>query len=94
MGWKFPSEEPEHEMQEEEDAPIPNENNQTATEQKMQDLSELTTTTQQTMYHGALDSGGYKKQHNSDTSDSDEDNGATTVENQLALISATPIQGP
>ena len=60
----------------------------------MQEPFELTATAQEKMDHGAPESGGNKRQHNSNTSDSDKDNGATIVENQLALIFSMPTQGP
>ena len=95
-GWKFPSEEPE--LQEEEEEPSPHENKKIDTslgtqEQEMQDPLDTTTKIQQDMVPGAPDSGGYKRTHTSDTSDSDKDNGAQAEENQLVLIETTPTQG-
>ena len=95
-GWQFPSEGPE--QQEEEEEPLPHENKQTDTslgsqEQEMQDPLDTTTKTQQDMVPGALDSGGYKGTHTSDTSDSDKDNGAQMEENQLVLIETEPTLG-
>ena len=73
-------------MEEKEDAPIPNENKQTTTEletqeQEMQEPFEITATAQEKMDHGAPESAGNKRQHNSDTLDLDKDNGEIIVEN-------------
>ena len=95
-GWQFPSEEPE--LQAEEVEPTPHENQQTDTsmgtqEQEMQEQLDATAKTQQAMGPGTLDSGGYKRTHTSDTSDSDKDNGAPTEGNQLVLIETEPTLG-
>lgn len=54
----------------------------------MQDPFDINTSIQPAMDHGAQDTGGNKRQHTSDTSDSDKDIGEITEENHLALISA------
>ena len=57
-------------------------------------MQEPTKMAQTSLEQEALESGGLKRQHNSDTSDSDKDNGATIAENQLALITTSPSPGP
>ena len=45
------------------------------------------------MIPGTLDSGGYKRTHTSDTSDSDKDHAAPTEGNQLLLIETEQTLG-
>ena len=59
----------------------------------MQDPFDITSTVQPSKDNEASNTSGNKRQHSSDTSDSDKDNGAITEDTQLALISATPTQG-
>lgn len=59
----------------------------------MQEPLDTSTKIQQDMVPGTLDSGGYKRTHTSDTSDSDKDHGAPTEENQLVLIGTEPTLG-
>ena len=76
--------------------PTPKENNQTTpeAETKEQEIQEPSNTAPTSMDQEAPESGGHKRHHNTDTSDSDKDNGATIAENQLVLITTSPSPGP
>ena len=59
----------------------------------MKDPFDITNTTQPDSEIGATDNRGNKRQHTSDTSDSDKDIGAHMEENHLVLIKTLSMQG-
>lgn len=96
-GWQFPPPEPEEDESKEEEEPVPSESNKPTQEPEVQIVD---TSVPVDSHHPSADrivvdpgSGGIKRQHTSETSDSDKDTGTPHVESQIVLASCEPSLG-
>ena len=98
-GWQFPPPDSEEDESEEEEGLAPPGNKETTQEPKAQtkDTTALVDPHIQMKQsdRNVVDtgSGGIKRHHTSETSDSDKDTGTKSTENQIVLVTCEPSQG-
>lgn len=89
-GWTFPPPDPEEEEEGEEELPIPNENSQVEPQEQS---PQVPMEPQPEKAFDTIELSGTKRQHKSDTSDSDKENPQPSEENPLQLVPMHPAQG-
>ena len=98
-GWQFPPPDSEEDESEEEEELVPPESKQPTQEPEVQTedktalMDPLRQSKQSDRNGEDMSSGGIKRHHTSETSDSDKDTGTHIAENQIVLATCVPSQG-